>query len=265
MAIAWLPMSFEVKTRVFEGPLDLLLQLITNHQLSITELSLVGIVNEYLSFLDEMDDLDIDVASEFLLIAATLIQMKARHLLPEAEPYDLDEELALAEERDRLLSRLLACLTFKDVAAVLRHRFEAADRHLPRNIGLESIGSDQVQEVTIPTDIAGFAAIAERVFSVPIRDPDLEHLDFDLPSVQDAMVDLQGRMASVLTSDFDELVAHCDRDAQVVAYFLALLELARWGIVRVSQQQDETRIDIRYDKVTADKAFNEVFGSGNYR
>jgi segregation and condensation protein A len=230
-------MSFEVKTRVFEGPLDLLLQLITSHQLAITELSLIGIVNEYLSFLDEMDDLDIDVASEFLLIAATLIQIKARHLLPEDDPYDLDEELALAEERDRLLARLLACLTFKDVAAVLRHRLEAAERFVPRTIGLEGIAEDRTPDVIVPVDAEGFAAIAERVFTTPIVEPTLDHLDLELPSVQDAMVDLQG-----------------------VAYFLALLELARWGIVRVSQQDWASAIGIRYDEKAADDRFRAVIG-----
>jgi segregation and condensation protein A len=253
-------MSFEVRTRVFEGPLDLLLQLITSHQLQITELSLVGIVNEYIAFVDEMDDLDIEVASEFLLIAATLIQLKARHLLPDDEPIDLDDELALAEERDRLLSRLLACLTFKDVAAVLRHRMEASDRHMPRLVGLEGIGSDIVPEVVIPVDIAGFAAIAEQVFTEPILDPDVDHLDFDLPSVQDAMVDLQGRMASIVASDFDEVVAHCERDSEVIAYFLALLELARWGIVRVSQDIGESRIAISYDEKAADNGFRAMLG-----
>ena len=128
-------MTFEVRTRVFEGPLDLLLQLITSHQLEVTEVSLVDIVNEYLVYLDDMKELDIDVTSEFLLIAATLIQLKAKQLLPDNEPFDLDEELALGEERDRLLARLLACLTFKDVAAVLRHRMEAAQRCLPRTVG----------------------------------------------------------------------------------------------------------------------------------
>ena len=124
-------MTFEVRTRVFEGPLDLLLQLITSHQLSITELSLIEIVTEYLAFVDDMAELDLEATSEFLLIAATLVQLKARHLLPGDEPFDLDEELALAEERDRLLSRLLACLTFKDVGAVLAHRMDAlAQRHL---------------------------------------------------------------------------------------------------------------------------------------
>jgi segregation and condensation protein A len=253
-------MSFEVNTRVFEGPLDLLLQLITSHQLEITELSLVGIVNEYVAFIDEMTDLDIEVASEFLLIAATLIQLKARHLLPEDEPIDIDDELALAEERDRLLSRLLACLTFKDVAAVLRHRMDASERFVPRLVGLEGIGADIVPEVVIPVDIAGFAAIAERVFTEPVLDPDVDHLDLDLPSVQDAMVDLQGRMASVVASDFDAVVAHCERDSEIIAYFLALLELARWGIVRVSQDIGEPRISISYDEHAADNRFRAMLG-----
>ncbi|MCZ7533149.1 MAG: segregation/condensation protein A [Acidimicrobiia bacterium] len=253
-------MSFEVKTQVFEGPLDLLLQLITSHQLAITELSLVGIVNEYVAFVDEMQALDIEVASEFLLIASTLIQIKARHLLPDDEPFDLDEELALAEERDRLLARLLAALTFKDVAAVIRHRMEASDRFLPRSVGLEGIGSGLTPEVIIPTDLVGFAVIAERVFTMPIVDPDVGHLDLDLPSVSDAMVDLQGRMASIVTANFDEIVAHCTRDAEVVAYFLALLELARWGIVRISQDEVSATIDIRYDKTAADHRFEAALG-----
>lgn len=253
-------MSFQVKTRVFEGPLDLLLQLITSHQLAITELSLVGIVNEYVAFVDQMQELDLEVASEFLLIASTLIQIKARHLLPDDEPFDLDEELALAEERDRLLARLLAALTFKDVAAVIRYRIEVSEHFLSRSAGLEGIGAGLTPEVIIPTDVAGFAVIAERVFTTPILDPDVDHLDLDLPSVQDAMVDLQGHMASIVTADFDEVVAHCTRDAEVVAYFLALLELARWGIVRVSQEESSPIIDIRYDKVAAERRFNAVIG-----
>ena len=256
-------MTFEVRTRVFEGPLDLLLQLITSHQLDITELSLLEIVNEYISFLEEMTELDLEVTSEFLLIAATLIQLKARHLLPDDEPVDLDEELALAEERDRLLSRLLACLTFKDVAAVISHRMDARALRHTRRVGLPPEVTPKLPEVVIPVDNDGFAAIAERVFTTPYADPDLDHLDLDLPSVQDAMVDLQGRMASVVTADFDDVVAHCARDVEVVAYFLALLELARWGIVRVSQDHMDAAIAITYDEDAADRSFNEaVAGSG---
>ena len=115
-------MAFHVRTTVFEGPLDLLLQLITKHQVEITAVGLTGVVGEYLSFLDEMKEMDIEVTSEFLLIAATLVQLKAQSLLPTSSELELDDELALNEERDRLLSRLLASVTFKDVAAVLLRR-----------------------------------------------------------------------------------------------------------------------------------------------
>lgn len=251
-------MTFAVRTRVFEGPLDLLLQLITSHQLAITELSLVDVVGEYLAFLEDMRELDLEVTSEFLVIAATLIQIKARHLLPDDEPVDLDEELALAEERDRLLSRLLACLTFKDVAAVLEHRLDAVNRRMVRSAGLPPEITPRIAEPIIPVDLGEFGAIAERVFSTPIEDPDLDHLDLELPSVHDAIVDLQGRMASVSATEFDEVVAHCTRSVEVVAYFLALLELARWGIVHVSQSAPDDAIAIEYDCDAADARFAEL-------
>lgn len=255
------PMPFEVRTRVFEGPLDLLLQLITSHQLEIIELSLVDIVNEYLVYIDDMAEPDMEVTSEFLLIAATMIQLKARHLLPDNEPIDLDEELALASERDRLLARLLACLTFKDVAAVFRHRLEASERFVPRTVGLPREVTPVLPDVVIPVDIADFAAIAERVFTTPLVDPDLDHLDLELPSISDAMLDLQGRMASVITSDFEAVVAHCARDADVIAYFLALLELARWGIVRVSQTDGDAAIALVYDEAAAEQRFRAILDS----
>jgi segregation and condensation protein A len=251
-------MTFEIRTRVFEGPLDLLLQLITSHQLQISELSLVDVVGEYVAFLDEMQSLDLEVTSEFLLIAATLIQLKARHLLPDDEPVDLDEELALAEERDRLLSRLLACLTFKDVAAVLEHRMAAVERRYVRTVGLPADITPRPADIIIPVDVEQFVHIAEQVFTTPIEDPDLDHLDLDLPSVQDAIVDLQGRMASVSLAEFDDVVAHCTRTVEVVAYFLALLELARWGIVHVSQTEPDAAIVIAYDRLTADERFAEL-------
>ena len=253
-------MSFQVRTRVFEGPLDLLLQLITSHQLEITEVNLLDLVNEYLAYIDLMNDLDIDVTSEFLLIAATLIQLKARQLLPDEEPIDIDEELALAEERDRLLARLLACLTFKDVAAVFRHRMDAAERNVARTVGIPTHIDAPTPEVIIDVGVEGIAAIAQRVFTTPLDEPDVDHLDLDLPSVQDAMVDLQGRMASVITTDFDDVVAHCTRDVEVVAYFLALLELARWGIVNVSQRHIDETIEIRYDEEAAELRFRTMIG-----
>ncbi len=238
-------MSYQVKTRVFEGPLDLLLQLITSHQVDITDLSLSALVTEYLAHLDALRDMDIDITSEFLLIAATLIQLKARFLLPGSSEVDLDEELALAEERDRLLSRLLACLTFKDVAAVLAHRMEGNARYVPRLAGLDPDVIPAPPELRLEISPVELALLAERAVHHVPEDPDLDHLDLDLPSVEDAIGDLRRRLRADAISEFDTLVAHCRTSLEVIAYFLALLELARWGMVRIDQAVPGAAIEVQ--------------------
>ena len=238
-------MTYEVKTAVFEGPLDLLLQLITRRQLEITKLSLADLVAEYLSFLDEMRELDMEVTSEFLLIASTLVQLKARHLLPEDSAFDLDEELELMEERDRLLARLLACVTFKDVAAVLTHRWQEANRHVPRSAGMDQPVRPKPPQVILPIDSLGLAAIAVRVLAASSREPDLDHLDLELPSVEAALHDLRSRIEATAETSFEEMVEHTNRKVEVVAYFLALLELARWGFVEVAQRDWLAAIEVR--------------------
>lgn len=238
-------MSYEVKTPVYEGPLDLLLQLITSHRLEVTDLSLSDLVAEYLGYIDLMQGLDLEVTSEFIVIAATLVQLKARSLLPEDSEVDLDEELLLAEERDRLLSRLLANLTFKDVAAVLAARLESTSLLLPRLSGLDVEVDASHIDVRIPLDPAGLGELAERVLVRRAASPDLDHLDLDLPSVSDAIADLRRRMDTEIETDFARLTAHLDRPLEVVAYFLAVLELARWGLVEVRQTDIDAAISVR--------------------
>ena len=237
-------MSYEVKTAVFEGPLDLLLQLITRHQVDITHLSLTGLVTEYLTHLDAMRELDMEVTSEFLLIASTLIQLKARFLLPDDADIDLDEELALFEERDRLLARLLACATFKDVAAVLAHRMAGQARFVPRTAGLDIDVRPPDPEVRIGLGPEALARMAGRVLSRG-GEPDLDHLDLDLPSVPAAIDDLRVKLHAQLEGDFDDLTDHLTRTVEIAAYFLAMLELARWGMIEVSQQHRDAPILLR--------------------
>lgn len=239
-------MSYEVKTAVFEGPLDLLLQLVTRHQVDIAGVSLIDLVTEYLEFIDEMRQLDLDVTSEFLLIAATLIQLKARHLLPEDVDIDLDEELALMEERDRLISRLLQCVTFKDVAAVLAHRFRANNRYVARSGGFDTDFVHRPRDVRLAITPTDLAKLAQRALSTSNLEPDLDHLDLDLPSVETAIEELRVRVASLAETTFDDVVAHCTRRVEVVAYFLALLELARWGMIDVAQDDWLAPIQIRH-------------------
>ena len=132
-----LGVPYEVATPVFEGPFDLLLHLITKEQVDIYEVSLSAIVDAYVRSIEDMGVLDLEVATEFLLIAATLIELKTRRLLPGRDDVDLDEELALWEERDLLLARLLECKTFKDAAAALQRLAARAELSHPRTAGLE--------------------------------------------------------------------------------------------------------------------------------
>jgi len=218
-------MSYQVRTPVFEGPLDLLLRLITERQVEITEVSLLDLVDEYLAHIALLPDLDLDSASEFLV--------------------NLDEELALAEERDRLLSRLLACLTFKDVAAVLAHRLEATGRMVGRYAGLDPGLLPPPPLVHLPVTAAELAALASRLLSRR-REPELDHLDLDLPSVAAAIEEVRRRVAAEMETDFERLTAHLGRPLEVVAYFLAVLELARWGLVRAAQEHPDAPIILHH-------------------
>jgi segregation and condensation protein A len=238
-------MSYHVSTAVFEGPLDLLLTLINRHQVDVSGLSLTDLVVEYLGYLEEMRRLDLEVTSEFLLIAATLIQLKAHRLLPSGAEPDLDEELSLMEERDRLLSRLLLCVTFKDVAAVILRRLQDTARLVPRVSGLDQRITLAPPLVELPVDAVGLAQVGGRVLARANAQPDLDHLDLDLPSVEAAIAELTSRVAEAAAASFDDLIAHCRRRVEIAAYFLALLELARWGLVEISQKEWLAPIEVR--------------------
>lgn len=239
-------MTYHVKTAVFEGPLDLLLQLISKHQLEISAVGLTDVVSEYVSLLEEMTGLDLEVTSEFLLIAATLVQLKANSLIPNRSDLDLDDELLLLEERDRLLSRLLACVTFKDVAAVLTRRLQDTNRFVARTSGLDQRIEPPRSEVALPVDSMELARVAVRVFARELEEPDLDHLELDLPSVESAIDELRTRIAELAISDFEMLTEHCERPVEVAAYFLALLEMARWGLVEVHQDDWLAQIQVRH-------------------
>lgn len=233
-----------MKTSVFEGPLEVLLQLTSRRHVEITEVILADLISDYLLGL-EGSQLDVDLASEFLLITATLIQLKVRRLLPDAPADALDEELALMEERDRLLGRLLACATFKDVAALLAHRLDGCARFVPRRVGMDPEVELPRREVDLRLGPTGLRDLALRMLERTAQEPDLDHLELDLPSVEEAMSDLRRRLEEARQAGFDQLTAHCRNRMEVVAYFLAMLELARWGSVELSQPEGRPEILLR--------------------
>lgn len=240
-------MSFAVQTTVYEGPLDLLLHLILRDQVDLYDVSLVDIVDAYLAELERMEHCDLEIATEFLLIAATLVELKARRLLPNDGSIDLDDELALWEERDLLLSRLLECKTFKDAATVLADLSVAAARSVPRTAGMEeqflSLTPDMLAGVT-PKKL--HAAFIRAVTPKPVPKVDLYHVAPIKASVTDAVVELIDELPRAGRISFRTLTESFVDRIEIVVRFLAVLELFKQGMVDLDQPTNFGDIEIRW-------------------
>ena len=129
--------TFAVSTPTFEGPIDLLLHLVSSHEVDVLDIPLLPIVDGFVHVLTEQrDQIDFNQLSEFLLVAAILIELKSQKLLPGRESADDDDELIGWEERDLLLARLLECRAYAAAADVFVAMTEEAARSVPREVGL---------------------------------------------------------------------------------------------------------------------------------
>src|SRR5690242_18233384 len=219
-------MGYEVRTAVFEGPFDLLLHLILRQEVDLWELSLSTIVDEYLGELERLESLDLDVATEFLLIAATLVELKSRRLLPVPTELELDEDLLRFEERDLLLARLLECKTFKDAAGALSALMRRAERMVARTAGPEepfrSLVPDPLERVR-PEQLL---AAARRAFAPKLQPiVDTDHVAPIRASVADAIVVVLDRLPEHGSASFRHIVSGASERLDVIVRFLAILEL----------------------------------------
>jgi len=238
-------MAIDVATSVYEGPFDLLLHLILKEQVDIHEVSLARIVDAYLCEIERLQAIDLDVATEFLLIAATLVELKARRLLPGRDDVDLDEELALWEERDLLLARLLECKTFKDVAGVFGRLADDADRSFARQAG-----PDERFAALVPDLLEGLpprrlqAAFLRVTTPKPVPHVDLFHVGAVRASVADAVVELLDELPRAGRISFARLTSGLVERLEVIVRFLALLELFKQGRVDLDQADRFGDIDV---------------------
>jgi segregation and condensation protein A len=229
-------MSYAVRTPVFEGPFDLLLHLILKQEVELWEVSLSEIVDAYLVELDRLDAFDLDMATEFLLIAATLVELKARRLLPGLDELELDEELLRFEERDLLLARLLECKTFKDAAKALEGLLRRADRSVARTAGPEEpyrwMAPDPLERVK-PEALR--AAALRMLSAPPVVVVDTFHVAPVRASVRDAVESVLRLLPESEAMSFRSLVAGAPHQLEVIVRFLAVLELYKQGMVDLTQ------------------------------
>ena len=248
-------MSLEVSTPVYEGPFDLLLQLILKEQVDIYEINLATIVDSYLAELDRLTDLDLDMATGFLLIAATLVDLKARRLLPDPADIDLDDELALWEERDLLLARLLEAKTFRDVSGVFAQLADDASRSFPRLVGPDERFADAVPDLLEGTTVTRLRNAAVRALTPrPVPVVDLFHVDPITITVADAVAELVDELPRTGAISFRRLTADLADRIEVIVRFLAVLELFKQGAVDLDQPERFGDIQVEW---IADANFDE--------
>ena len=259
-------MSYRVSTQVYSGPFDLLLQLVTRQKVDICAISISEVAEQYLAEVERIEALDLDVASDFLLVAATLLDIKAASLVPQEAPRKTDdddedddelEELSALDGdalREVLIQRLIAYKQFKGAAAALGARMQAESRMHPR-----VAGPDPEFLGLMPDYLAG---ITLRGLAVICADLDGKRQTFLLEAehVAPHRVPLDLTVASVdrftmahQTCTFRELLDGDASTEQLVVTFLAMLELAKRGSLTLSQ--DEIFGTIQINRVEGAEAY----------
>ncbi len=228
--------GFEVHLDVFEGPFDLLLALISKHKLDITEVALSQVTDEFIGYISTRSDgWDLDQVSYFLVVAATLLDLKAARLLPSGEVED-EEDLALLEARDLLFARLLQYRAYKEVAATFAARMTAAARRFPRRVPLEPRFAQLLPEVLLGLGAAEFARLASLTLA-PKAPPTVstEHIHAPMISIRDQARIVAARLRELGRASFRQLTAGAAGNYEVVASFLALLDLYKEDVISFEQ------------------------------
>ncbi|MCM3660014.1 segregation/condensation protein A [Georgenia satyanarayanai] len=231
----------------FSGPFDLLLSLIAKHKLDITEVALARVTDEFISHLAGQAEWDLGQASEFLVVAATLLDLKAARLLPRGSVED-EEDLELLEARDLLFARLLQYRAYKEVAADLERRWAVGTRSYPRSVSLEPHFAALLPELVIRVGPERLAQLAAAAFAPRPGPPqvDLGHLHAPVVPVREQAALIVERLRRHRTTTFRALTADAESTAVVVSRFLALLELFREGAITFDQAQPLGELTVRW-------------------
>lgn len=250
-------MSYKVRTQAFSGPFDLLLQLVTRQKVTIGSIAIAEVANQYLEEVERMRDLDLDVASDFVLVASTLLDIKAASLVPAEPPRsfgddfeDEDDELGDLdpdEAREVLIARLIAYKQFRGAAAALAARSEAEARMHPRTVGADpqflGLMPDYLDGITLRSLAVICADIDSKRETFLLES---EHIAPKRLPVALTIASVDRLVRSRRRVTFSELVGEDSTPEVVVANFLAILELFKRGLVRVSQSEVFGEIDVEH-------------------
>jgi segregation and condensation protein A len=223
--------AYPVRLQNFEGPLDLLLHLIKKHEVNIYDIPIALVTHQYLDYIDLMQELNLDVAGEFLVMAATLIHIKSRTLLPRPDPSQDDPE---EDPRDALIRRLLEHQKFKAAAELLHERETVRSAQWTRPDGpiaeIAGAAPEPEIEVDLFSLISAFRSVIERAKQRPAP-----YLPGEQISIETRIEQLLAQLSETEACGFEDLFTDVRSRAGMIVTFLALLEMIRLKLIRVYQ------------------------------
>jgi segregation and condensation protein A len=225
--------AYPIKVANFEGPLDLLIHLIKKNEVNVYDIPITPITSQYLAYIELMQELNLDVAGEFLVMAATLIHIKSRMLLPRP-PADPDAAGEDEDPREALVRRLLEHQKFKVAAELLHERETWRSAQWPRSdAALASVAGEDVEpelEVDLFSLLAAFQGVLERARHRP-----RVLLPPEQVSIESRIEVLLTRLSETEACGFEELFGDVSARGDLIVTFLALLEMIRLKLVRIFQ------------------------------
>lgn len=253
-------MSYRVKTNTFEGPFDVLLYLVSRQRVDIGTISIAEIADQYLAEISQLENLDLDVASDFLLVATTLLELKAASLIPR-DMDDTDEEIAElepSEARELLIARLLEYKKYKNAAAMLNGREQAQARMHARPFGPDAEFTTAMPDFLRNVPLESLAFLAAGAYARrEIVLLESEHIAAKPIPVEVHVRALHARIANRKHMRFSELVTDATPTPIVVVTFLAILELYKRSMVDIVQDVQFGDIDITYIEGSGELVFDE--------
>src|ERR687898_869387 len=223
--------AYPVRLENFEGPLDLLLHLIRKHEVNVYDIPIAEITQQYLEYIDVMQELNLDVAGEFLVMAATLIHIKSRLLLPRADPAQEDPE---EDPREALVRRLLEHQKFKAAAELLHERETLRSAQWTRPDGPIAEIAGEAPEPEVEVDlfslISAFRAVVERAKQRPKM-----YLPGEQIPIEERIEHLLAMLSETEACGFEDLFDDIQSRTGMIVTFLAILEMIRLKLIRVYQ------------------------------
>lgn len=235
---------YQIKLDVFEGPFDLLLDLIGKQKVDIYDVPIAKITEEYLQYLRRMKELNLEVASEFILMAVTLIEIKTASLLPAPEEPEKDE-ITPQEARELLIARLIEYKKFKNAAAEFAQRTYQYGHIYPREALLEERFAELQPDFLKDISLLDLARIYQRIVLEAPR-LDFSHMGPIVISVEERTEKVLERLKGSRRFTFRELISDCENKIEIIVTFLAILELFRSGTIYLDQSETfgELRVEL---------------------